>query len=91
MACRAWTQTGGWMAGSRAEMMRTGNLSTDVGLNASRFVEKHRKEITGVSRLCRAHLLSVITKFKEKLVPLPDSFLHRCPDHPDTDSVDKLS
>ena len=56
------------MAGSRAEMMRTGNLSTDVGLNASRFVEKHRKEITGVSRLCRAHLLSVITKFKEKLV-----------------------
>lgn len=62
------------MAGSRAEMMRTDNLSTDVGLNASQFVEKNSKEITGVSRLWCVHLLSVITKSKDKLVPLPDSF-----------------
>lgn len=64
------------MAGSRAEMMRTVNLSTDVDLNASQFVEKNIKEIRGVSRLWCVHLLSVITKFKEKLVPLSDSFPH---------------
>lgn len=72
-------------------MMRTDNLSTDTGLNASQFVEKNSKEVTGVSRLWCVHLLSVITKSKDKLVPLPDSFPHRCPDHPDTDSLDKLS
>ena len=79
------------MAGSRAEMMRTDNLSTDVDFNASQFVEKSSMEIRGVSRLWCVHLLSVITKFKEKLVPLSDSFPHWCPDHPDTDSGDKLS
>lgn len=72
-------------------MMRTDNLSTDIGLNASQFVEKNSKEVTGVSRLWCVHLLPVITKSKDRLVPPPDSLPHRCPDHPDTDSLDELS
>lgn len=52
---------------------------------------KKVKKIIQGSRLCCVHLISVIMKFKVKLVPLPDFFPKQCLDYSDADSEDKLN